>query len=453
MRVVTGRRRAADLLFTAALLAYGLGAVLLLAQGAIAAIASVSPGFHETLHVHGLGIGLVARAARRAADASHQIPSLLQVWLDLGFSIIHLILAGVLLWLRPKDWTARLLAVALIGAAGVFNLTSQAVFEQLPPLPLEALAQTGAHVVAGLAYVYALLLFPDGQPVPAWRPRRIVALYLPITIAAVALSVQVEGVSRPASLILFFGLLVPAVGVAAQGYRIRHRGAVTEQAQARLLFWALLPAVGLGLAFVATQGLSPTTIVLAGRHIPDPPVTLYRVFQPVFLLIPLALFAGILRYRLWDIERLVNRTVVYALATTFLGAVYTAFVLAVQLMAGSVTASPLVDSKPAVALSTLLLAAVFRPVRDRVQTFVDKRFNRRRYNAQVTVERFTSSLRTEVELASIAHRLEQTLDEAIEPQHVSLLLFPGHGIAATHLGRVAPGAVARRSRADRVPEP
>jgi hypothetical protein len=228
--------------------------------------------------------------------------------------------------------------------AGVFNLTSQAVVEQLPLLPHEAGAQVGAHILAGLAYVYALLLFPDGRPVPRWRPVRLLVLYALITLLAVGLSLRVEGPARPAALLLFFGLAIPAVGAAAQAYRIRNTDDVTGQAQARLLFWALLPSVALGIVFVATHGLSPTTTVLAGRHLPEPPVAMYRIFQPAFVLIPLALFTGILKHHLWDIERVAKRTVVYAAATGLLGTIYLAIVVTLQFALGSVAASPLLGS-------------------------------------------------------------------------------------------------------------
>jgi hypothetical protein len=417
--------RGADLAFALGFGLYAAGGLAVLAQGLLAVAASASPGLHESLHTIGLGYGLSARIALRAADASHAVPSATQIVLDHVFSVVHLAMAGVLLWLRPRDWAARLLAVALVGAAGVFNLTAQTTMEQLPLLPSEAVAQTGAHILAGLAYVYALLLFPDGRPVPHWRPAALAPLYLAATVAAVFLSVRVEGQARPAALLLFFGLLVPAAGAAAQAYRIRRTEDATGQAQARLVFWALLPSVVLGLVFVATHGLTPTTTVLAGRHLPEPPVALYRIFMPAFALILLALFGGILRYRLWDIERLANRTVVYAGATTLLGSVYVAFVVVAQFTLGSVAASPLIDSKPAVAVTTLLLASVFRPVRDRVQAFVDRRFNRRRYDAQVTVQRFIARLRDADRLESITTQLQGVVHDVIEPRCASVWLRDG----------------------------
>ena len=417
------RLRGADLAFLIGFGLYVLGGLLVLGQGLLAVAASLSDALHESLHIQGLGNGLFDRVALRAADASHAVPSGPQIVADFLFSVVHLVLAAVLLKLRPRDWTARLLATALVGAAGVFNLTSQGVLEQLPYTPIETFAQVAAHVVAGLAYVYALLLFPDGRPVPRWRTTAIVPLYLTATAGAVFLSIRLEGQARPATLLLFFGLLVPAAGAAAQAYRIAHTDDVTGQAQARLLFWALLPSVAFGIAFLIQHGLSPATNVLAGRHIPEPPVALYRTFQPAFALIPLALFTGILRYRLWDIERLLNRTTVYAVATGLLGGVYITFIVVAQLLLGTVAASPLIDSKPAVAITTVVFLAAFRPVRDEVQNFIDRRFNRRRYDAQVTMEWFAQELRHQVDLNDIVARLDDVLTEVIQPRHLSLWLI------------------------------
>jgi hypothetical protein len=414
------RRRSPDLLFALALGLFVLGAVCVLGQGLLAVAASVSPGLHDALHLAALSGGGFARIAQRAADAAHAVPSMGQIVLDFAFSLVHLGLAGFLLWLRPRDWCARLLAVALVGAAGVFNLTAQATFEYLPMTAGETLGQVVSHALTGLAYLYALLLFPDSRPVPRWRPLALVPLYVLAAVAALGLAMHAEGPERPATLLLFFGLGVPAVGAAAQWYRIHHTADATGQAQARLVFWALLPSVAFGVAFLATHGLAPPTTALAGRHLPDPPVALYRSFQPAFALIPFALIAGLLRYRLWGIERVVNRTVVYATATGLLGGIYLAFVVTVQQVLGTVAATPLIESRLAVAATTLLLVSIFRPVRDRVQRFVDRRFHRRRYDAQLTVERFARSLRDQVDREHITSELEAVLTEVLEPREATL---------------------------------
>lgn len=416
------RLRASDVAWTAAIAVYAAGGLYVLVQGLVAALAARSPGLHDALHVQGLLGGVFARTAERAADASHLVGPGPQVALDYFGSFLNLALAGFLLWLRPRDRTARLLVIALIGAAGVFNLTAQAALESLPLTSFESIGQTGAHIVAGSAYVLAMVLFPDGRAVPRWSGRALALLYAPLLVAAAALAARASGTARPATLLLFFGVTVPVVGVAAQLYRLRRAETATAQAQARLLTWALVPALLLGAGFLIASGPGTLAPELAGRHLPEFPVGQYRVFQAVFGLIPLALLAGLVRYRLWDIERLVNRTLVYAIATLGLGAVYGAFVIVVQLIVGRVGSSPLIDSKPAVAVTTLLLASAFRPLRDRVQRFVDRRFNRARYDALVTAERFGACVRDEVELVTIAGELTSIVDEVISPASVDLWL-------------------------------
>lgn len=414
------RPGAADVLFVLAFAGYAAGALVLLAQGALAVAAAHLPALHDWLHHEALAGGWLARVAQRAADASHDVPAWPQVVTDTALSTLNLAFAALLLRLRPRDRTARLLAVALVGAAGVFNLTAQSVLEQLPLTLFESVAQTSAHVVAGLAYLYALLLFPDGHRVPVWSRGRLAALYLPVTLVPVVLPFVVAGSARPAALILYFGLLVPSIGAAAQAYRIRHTTRATHEAQARLLLWAMVPSVLLGVVYVVLADLPAASEVFAGRHVPDPATLVYRVFQPVFALIPIALFTGMLRYRLWDAERLLNRTVIYGAVTGMLGLAYILFVVTAEVLVGRVAASPVIDSKPAVAIMTLVVAGAFRPLRDRVQAFVDRRFNRRRYDARMTVEQFGECLRDEVDVASIGRQLTAAVDRVIQPASVSV---------------------------------
>src|SRR5687768_3640316 len=116
--MTVGERRllVADLAFLIGFGVYVLGGLFVLAQGLLAVAASASPNLHEYLHVQGLGSGFWPRVALRAADASHTVPSGPQIVADYVFSAVHLVLAAVLLKLRPRDWTSRLLATALVGA-------------------------------------------------------------------------------------------------------------------------------------------------------------------------------------------------------------------------------------------------------------------------------------------------------------------------------------------------
>jgi hypothetical protein len=210
--------------------------------------------------------------------------------------------------------------------------------------------------------------------------------------------------------------------VLAQAYRFRTSEDPGEHQQARLLFWALLPALGIGVWFVSTQGVS-IEAGLAGRHLPEQPVAIFRVFQPVFLLVPLAIFLGLLRYRLWDIDRVINRTLVYGLATAVPLGFYFVIVVLLQQVLRPLTAGNSIS----VAVSTLAAAAAFFPVRRRVQDFVDRRFYRHRYDAQQTIEAFSSRLRNEVDLEALAFELRGVVAKTMQPDHLTLLVKGDEG--------------------------
>ncbi len=399
------------------------GVVSVVLLGVATLLAAGSNGLHETFHDRAFGDGpLALRIYNRMADAAHPdttgLPTGLSAWLTVGFSIFNLTLAVFLLWLRPRDRTARLLSIGIVGTAAVFNLPSQIAIEIQPLLIDETIGHVAAHILTGGAYTFALLTFPDGRLVPRWRPWLLTLLYIPLLAAVVLLPLRVEGTARPGALLLFFGLVVPVAGVAAQAYRFRRFDDPAQHQQARLLFWALLPALGVGIWFVVTQGFSSLDIGLAGRHLAEQPVQVFRVFQPVFLLVPLALFLGLLRYRLWDIDRVINRTLVYGLATGVVTGAGLGFVVLLQRLLRPVTTG----NDLAIALSTLAAFAGFAPLRRRIQNFVDRRFYRHRYDAQRTIEAFSSRLRDQLDLEALAFELRGAVTSTMQPSHLTLLI-------------------------------
>jgi MFS family permease len=136
--------------------------------------------------------------------------------------------------------------------------------------------------------------------------------------------------------------------------------------------------------------------------------------------IPLAVAVAILRYRLYEIDRIINRTLVYGLLTAVLGLGYAAGSLVSILVVGVGSGPP----SWLVAAATLAAAAVFRPARRRIQTAVDRRFNRRRYNAAMTIQAFSTRLRDEIDLDTLSTELRAVVGQTMEPTRVSLWLRP-----------------------------
>jgi hypothetical protein len=141
----------------------------------------------------------------------------------------------------------------------------------------------------------------------------------------------------------------------------------------------------------------------------------------LYAAVPLAVGFAILRYRLYDIDRLINRTLVYGLLTAILGGVYAAIVLVLGQLFGGIGDSP---PSWAVAGATLSVAALFQPARRHIQAAVDRRFNRRKYNTAKTVEAFSVRLRDEIDLDALTAELLAVVDQTIQPTRASLWLRP-----------------------------
>jgi hypothetical protein len=165
------------------------------------------------------------------------------------------------------------------------------------------------------------------------------------------------------------------------------------------------------LRWVAAGAILAVAVALSGGILPTG-VTYAAVLCP-----PVAVAVAVLRYRLWDLDRLVSRTVTYALVTGLLVLPYLLIVPAATRLAGSA-------GSLAVAAATLAAAALFSPLRRRVQDLVDRRFNRRRYDAARTVEAFAARLREQLDLDALSAELLAVVDQTVQPTQASLWLRP-----------------------------
>jgi hypothetical protein len=212
---------------------------------------------------------------------------------------------------------------------------------------------------------------------------------------------DIESFFDPELAAIFFGGAV--LGAASLVARYR-RGDTVERQQLKLVALAAPVAV----AFVVIGGA-------AGTAHPALHTVLWDLGMS---LLPAAVAAAILRYRLFDVDLLIARTLVYGSLTVLLGLLYAGLVIAGQAVFSSFAGG----SNLAIAVSTLVVAALFLPARTRLQRFVDRRFYRRRYDAQRTLEAFGSRLREQVELDRLRSELEAVVRETMQPAHVSLWL-------------------------------
>jgi hypothetical protein len=184
----------------------------------------------------------------------------------------------------------------------------------------------------------------------------------------------------------------------------RSRGLEREQ-----LKWLVLAAATTGITVVGTLAVYLAAGIDVGWE---------AVLGLGFATFPVAAGVAILRYRLYDIDVVINRTLVYGALTATLALAYLGSVLLLQFAVSPLTA----DSNLAIAGSTLAVAALFRPARAGIQEAVDRRFYRRKYDAQRTVQAFSARLRDEVQLGALRSELSKVVQETLQPAHVSLWL-------------------------------
>ena len=285
---------------------------------------------------------------------------------------------------------------------------------------------------AGLASTFLLLLFPTGKPPSQrwWVVGWLAGAAMVLVAAGIALAPgplggdprapvnplgipggeEVLRAAQTIGLIAFPIAIFGSVG----SLIVRFRGA--HQVERQQLKWLSYAAVLVGLAalfqivLTVVWGDTAATNSLANGAVTGSLVC-----------VPVAVGIAILRYRLYDIDRLISRTLVYALLTVVLGLSYAGVVLVLGQLFGGISTEP---PSWVVAGATLAVAALFQPARRRIQAVVDRRFNRRKYNTARTIEAFSARLRDKVDLDALAAELLAVTDQTMQPTKVSLWLRP-----------------------------
>jgi hypothetical protein len=385
---------------------------------------------------------LLERSAGLWSEAT-PVENMQGVVLDVGFGAFAVV-GAILVAKRPTNLIGWIMAsvalmVAIFNAGGVY-----ATYVMLMRGQPDALAVFGAwtanwywFLMLALALIYLPLLFPDGRlPSRRWLPVAVLAgiamlgFVLPRALAdtlpvneapeyRIDNPIGIEGLGPVENLpifgVLLNGVLIVAfVGAAASVVvRLRRSRGVERQ---QMKWFAYVTVVFVGGSILASAIGEVTGV----RRLEDISFVLSLV---ALVGLPIAVGVAILRYRLYEIDLIINRTLVYGSLTAMLAVVYFGGVTATQAIFRALTSQ---EQQPqlAIVVSTLVIAALFNPLRRRIQSFIDRRFYRSKYDAAKTLEAFSAKLRDETDLDALSDDLTRVVRETMQPAHVSLWMRP-----------------------------
>ena len=323
--------------------------------------------------------------------------------------------AAILFVLRSRDRMALLVSFFLLtfGTATLLTNGTEALAAAHPAWWVVA---KGLQVTGEVFAVLFLLTFPNGRFVPRWTPVVAVVFLLFQIPGDLLVGYDIRGPRflETAGVLVFFGSVITML--ASQVYRYRYVSGPEERRQTRwAVFGTTLAIATLIVVYGAIYFLAPgdpedsaLLLLVVGSLIPL-----------VMLLIPLSVFVAVFRSGLFDISVVINRALVYGTLTVSLALVYLGAVAGLQRLVSPLAGE---SNQLIVVASTLLIAALFNPLRRRIQHFIDRRFYRKKYDAAKTLEAFSAKLRNETNLDSLSNELVGVVRETMQPEHASLWL-------------------------------
>jgi hypothetical protein len=346
-------------------------------------------------------------AQLRAGGVSLQFFATCIGTLEVAFVLVYLVVAALIFW-RRSDTRVGLLTVVFLATYAATQTSADALATAVPTF------EAPVNLLSVLSFVSLglfLYLFPDGRFVPRWTRWAILAWILLFVIGQFALGSSA-----------FVGVLFAIIlaSLVAQIYRYRRVSASIQRQQTKwVVFGVVISLIGsIGIITLSNlltlAGATGAQGLLAG----DTAIYLFGA------LIPLSIGVAILRSRLWDIDVIINRALVYGVLTALLAAIYAGLIIGLEHLLGAFEHGRITEQPITIVISTLAIAALFQPLRTRIQALIDQRLYRTRYDAARTLAAFGATLRQDVDLHILTGHLIDAIDDTMKPSHVSLWLQP-----------------------------
>jgi hypothetical protein len=360
--------------------------------GATCGLAQPTPGSAQALQKLGLSVSTYATFT---------------VALLIASELLCFAVGAVIFWRRSDDWMALLVALVVVAAftyGTIYVLNSYSAW-QVPAIIL--------NVIGSGVLFLVISLFPDGRFVPRWTrwllPCWVVSGMVFLFFRDASFAYQVSNLVWHAEFVLI---------LIAQIYRYHHAFSPLQRQQTKWFLFGGCVAGIISTGLAVPQYLFPS-LGQAGSFYQ---LIIIPVFIVISLIFPICIGLAILRYRIYDIDIIIRRTLVYSTLTFVLAVIYEVSVFTLQSFTSGLTL--IKGNQLAIIASTFLIGGLFKPLYDRIRALIDRRFYRRKYDAARTVAAFSATIRDEVDLNQLCSKLIAVVEETMQPAHVSLWLCP-----------------------------
>lgn len=378
--------------------------------------AGLGPRFNEltTLCYDGECASLTLAPQELAIIQGYGMDIAAYAWTSIGLEaylvLIFSVLAGLIFWRRSDTWIGYVLSLTFLFLAFPFFAEElRSLARAYPGFEFFNEALTSMSVILVLLLFF---IFPDGRIVPGWVRWVVGALVVGLIVEPVLNRGGARASSSSLLVIVLFVIGMP-IGLFSQIYRYRRVATHIQRQQTK---WVLMGFLSMFVGMMAWAIFAEIAPLPPGKT----RLLFYASLVPQYFLIsifPAAITISILRYRLWDIDLVIRRTLQYALLTGLLALTYFGTIVLLQTIFGTLTGA---QSPVIIVLSTLLIAALFTPLRRRVQEVIDRRFYRQKYDAQQVLAGFAQTARDEVEIEVLQAELLRVVQGTMQPSHISL---------------------------------